>query len=82
MMPELTDRELGGLFGSLDVLLARHGCDNTHRHTLAWAATRGLDEEETEDLLDLLARHGGCCCDCEVLFNAEPVLLGELELFN
>ena len=43
------------------------GCDGTHRFTRKWAASRGLKKRKTEDLFALLAEHGGCCCDCEVL---------------
>ena len=43
------------------------GCDGTHRLTRKWAASRGLKKRKTEDLFALLAEHGGCCCDCEVL---------------
>ena len=53
------------------------GCDGTHRLTREWAARRGLGDLETEDLLALLAEHGGQCCDCEALFNAEPQLLDD-----
>ena len=45
------------------------GCDGTHRLTHEWAASRGLGDLKTEDLLALLAKHGGNCCDCEVLLN-------------
>ncbi len=45
------------------------GCDGTHRLTHEWAASRGLGDLKSEDLLALLAKHGGNCCDCEVLLN-------------
>ena len=53
------------------------GCDGTHRLTLEWAARCGLGDLETEALLALLAKHGGHCCDCEALFNAEPRLFDD-----
>jgi hypothetical protein len=49
------------------------GCDNSHRHTLAWAALRKLDPD---DVLASVASFGGCCCDCEVLLNAPDEELG------
>ena len=54
------------------------GCDGTHRVTRKWAASRGFGDLKTEDLLARLAEHGGNCCDCEVLLNAEPQLCDAL----
>ena len=45
------------------------GCDGTHSLTREWAASRGLGDLKTENLFELLAEHGGNCCDCEVLLN-------------
>ena len=74
----MNNLDLEDLFDYLDEFLVRQDCDNSHRHTREWAASRGFGDLETEDLLALLAKHGGCCCDCEVLLNAEPQLCDAL----
>jgi Protein of unknown function (DUF2695) len=45
------------------------GCDGTHRWTLRWRDTRA---PRATGLLKELARSGGICCDCEVVFNVWP----------
>jgi hypothetical protein len=50
-------------------MLDRFGCDNTHRWTRRW---RDLRAPRSAGLLKRLARRGGCCCDCEVIFNVFP----------
>ena len=52
--------------------LAEQGCDNTHRHSVRWLQLHGFDVDEA---LELLAKYGGCCCDCEVLLNVDPEVL-------
>ena len=41
-------------------------CDGTHRYTLHWLRTNGVDVDAN---LALIRELGGCCCDCEVVFN-------------
>ncbi len=50
-------------------MLDAFGCDNTHRWTARW---RDLRAPRATALLDRLAERGGCCCDCEVIFNVYP----------
>jgi len=45
------------------------GCDGTHRFTREWASATGHDPD---DVFDFVERHGGYC-DCEVIFNVEPL---------
>jgi hypothetical protein len=45
------------------------GCDGTHRWTLRWRDARA---PRATALLSKLARRGGICCDCEVVFNVWP----------
>jgi hypothetical protein len=47
-------------------MLNGHGCDGTHRWTIRWRDTWAPG---ATTLLRKLARRGGCCCDCEVVFN-------------
>jgi Protein of unknown function (DUF2695) len=47
-------------------MLRAHGCDGTHRWTVRWRDARA---PRATGLLRKLARLGGCCCDCEVIFN-------------
>jgi len=47
-------------------MLTAHGCDGTHRWTIRWRDARA---PRATGLLRKLARRGGCCCDCEVIFN-------------
>jgi hypothetical protein len=46
--------------------LDEHGCDGTKTWTMRWRDQRA---PQAADLLDRLADRGGCCCDCEMLFN-------------
>ena len=69
----MTIESLESLFDYLDAEIGSR-CDGTHRLTREWAVQHSLDDLETEALLALLAKHGGCCCDCEVLLNVEPQL--------
>ena len=41
-------------------------CDGTHRFTLRWLRANGVDVDAN---LALIRELGGCCCDCEVVFN-------------
>jgi hypothetical protein len=50
-------------------MLDAFGCDNTHRWTTRW---RDLRAPRATALIDRLAERGGCCCDCEVIFNVYP----------
>jgi hypothetical protein len=68
--PHLTDpREHECLRCYLVRMLDAFGCDNTHRWTIRW---RDLRAPRATALLDRLAYQGGCCCDCEVIFNVYP----------
>jgi hypothetical protein len=69
---DLADR-LGVCAWSLGV----DACDHSHRRT-ADALHRRIPPEEIPDALYLFERFGGYC-DCEVLLNALPVLLGEID---
>ena len=50
------------------------GCDHTRRHSTRWLQLHGFDVDEA---LALLTNHGGCCCDCEMLFNVDPEAIAE-----
>lgn len=58
-----------------DVLVDEDGvparCCNDHRYTREFCRMRGLDVER---VIAEVGRHGGCCCDCEVLLNATETL--------
>jgi hypothetical protein len=51
--------------------LRDHGCDGTKSWTTRWRDRRW---PQASDLFDRLADRGGCCCDCEMIFNvwADP----------
>ena len=58
----------------LELRLNVDGCDNTHRFTRSWAASEDLDPEQ---VVELVKRHGGFHCDCEVVENAKSIGVGE-----
>jgi len=47
-------------------MVARFGCDGSHRHALHF---RDVTAPRATALLDRLSRLGACCCDCELLLN-------------
>jgi hypothetical protein len=49
-----------------DLDAAAWDCDGTHRFTLRWLRANEVDVDANFALIRDL---GGCCCDCEVLFN-------------
>ena len=49
------------------------GCDHTHRHSARWLQLHGFDVDEA---LALLENYGGRGCDCEIVFNVDPEVLG------
>ena len=51
-------------------MISEFGCDGTHRWTVRW---RDLRARGARDLVQRVQRRGGCCCDCEVIFNVFPV---------
>lgn len=52
----------------LERMLGQHGCTNDHRFTRRWAQSR---RRGTPDGLVRWAQgRGGCCCDCEVVYNS------------
>jgi hypothetical protein len=50
-------------------MISEFGCDGTHRWTVRW---RDLRAPKARGLVPRLQRRGGCCCDCEVIFNVFP----------
>jgi hypothetical protein len=50
-------------------MLDEFGCDGTHRWTVRW---RDLRAPRATGLVQRMRRRGGCCCDCEVIFNVFP----------
>jgi hypothetical protein len=50
-------------------MISEFGCDGTHRWTVRW---RDLRAPRARDLVRRVQRRGGCCCDCEVIFNVFP----------
>ena len=50
-------------------MIREFGCDGTHRWTIRW---RDLRAPRARGLIGRLQRRGGCCCDCEVIFNVFP----------
>ena len=50
-------------------MISEFGCDGTHRWTIRW---RGVRAPRARGLLRRLERMGGCCCDCEVVWNVFP----------
>jgi hypothetical protein len=50
-------------------MISDFGCDGTHRWTVRW---RDLRAPRARDLVQRMQRRGGCCCDCEVIFNVFP----------
>jgi hypothetical protein len=50
-------------------MISEFGCDGSHRWTVRW---RDLRAPRARGLLPRLQRRGGCCCDCEVIFNVFP----------
>jgi len=50
-------------------MISEFGCDGTHRWTVRW---RDLRAPRARDLVQRVQRRGGCCCDCEVIFNVFP----------
>jgi hypothetical protein len=50
-------------------MISEFGCDGTHRWTVRW---RDLRAPRATGLVPRLQRRGGCCCDCEVMFNVFP----------
>jgi len=54
------------LYCYLHRMLGRFGCDGTHEWTERW---RDQQAKPFEWLLDSVKGRGGCCCDCEVVYN-------------
>ena len=50
-------------------MLAAFGCAGTNQWTERW---RDLRAPRATALVARLARRGGICCDCEVIFNVYP----------
>ena len=50
-------------------MINEFGCDGTHRWTVCW---RDLRAPRARGLVQRMQRRGGCCCDCEVIFNVFP----------
>ena len=50
-------------------MINEFGCDGTHRWTMRW---RDLRAPRARGLVQRMQRRGGCCCDCEVIFNVFP----------
>ena len=50
-------------------MITEFGCDGTHRWTVRW---RDLRAPRARGLVQRMQRRGGCCCDCEVIFNVFP----------
>jgi len=50
-------------------MISEFGCDGSHRWTVRW---RDLRAPRARGLVLRLQRRGGCCCDCEVIFNVFP----------
>jgi hypothetical protein len=50
-------------------MISEFGCDGSHRWTVRW---RDLRAPRARALVPRLQRRGGCCCDCEVIFNVFP----------
>ena len=50
-------------------MIREFGCDGTHRWTVRW---RDLRAPRARGLVQRMQRRGGCCCDCEVIFNVFP----------
>jgi len=50
----------------LDRQLSSFGCDGTHRFSVQF---RDSAAPRSTALIRRLADMGGCCCDCEVLYN-------------
>jgi hypothetical protein len=50
-------------------MISEFGCDGTHRWTVRW---RDLRAPKARGLVQRMQRRGGCCCDCEVIFNVFP----------
>jgi hypothetical protein len=50
-------------------MISEFGCDGTHRWTARW---RDLRSPRARGLVQRMQRRGGCCCDCEVIFNVFP----------
>jgi len=50
-------------------MISEFGCDGSHRWTVRW---RDLRAPRARGLVPRLQRRGGCCCDCEVIFNVFP----------
>jgi hypothetical protein len=50
-------------------MITAFGCDGTHRWTERW---RDLRAPRATALKERLARRGGICCDCEVMYNVYP----------
>jgi Protein of unknown function (DUF2695) len=50
-------------------MISEFGCDGTHRWTVRW---RDLRAPRARSLVQRMRRRGGCCCDCEVIFNVFP----------
>ena len=55
-------------------MIHEFGCDGTHRWTVHW---RDLRAPRATGLVPRLQRRGGCCCDCEVIFNVFPDYPGD-----
>ncbi len=64
----LTDEQMQALFAAVDAALQESGCDHTHRLTREYLRSAGISPEP---VVSWLCDNGGCC-DCEVLWNAEP----------
>ncbi len=50
-------------------MISEFGCDGSHRWTVRW---RDLRAPRARGLVQRMQRRGGCCCDCEVIFNVFP----------
>lgn len=64
----LEPAQLKALLDFLDEELAKSGCDETLRLTLAWAREHHVASEGLKESLAYF--RGGC--DCEVLANVDP----------
>jgi hypothetical protein len=60
------------LFDALSAELEQRACDNTLKKTMMWLVVHGYD---VSSVTKWLKGHGGYC-DCEVLLNVEPRVIG------
>lgn len=66
----LDEDELETMLDWMDEQLQLKGCNHDYTLTKEWLSDKSVDSSTT--LMALMAKGGGCDCDCEIVLNVEP----------